>query len=165
MQLFTVLCLDISLRCKKFSMLTAPAKVQKNMGADCCAFDFCSWWCDGIHEEWKPEILGCRRHISPHSVLRPHSTPSEACLCVINWFRYTKSFSGHLLLCLAVLPTWILRLTLFWFRVPGISAALLSVMGSRFKKSGKIFPAGVVSLVSLVMVGGYFHGILRSSHA
>ncbi|WVZ87471.1 hypothetical protein U9M48_034106 [Paspalum notatum var. saurae] len=47
----------------------------------------------------------------------------------------------------------------------GISAALLTVMGSRFKKSGKIFPAGVVSLVSLVMVGGYFHGILRSSHA
>ncbi|KAL6651900.1 hypothetical protein ACP70R_010825 [Stipagrostis hirtigluma subsp. patula] len=47
----------------------------------------------------------------------------------------------------------------------GISGALLSVMGSRFKKSGKIFPAGVVSLVSLVMVGGYFHGILRSSHA
>uniref|UniRef100_A0A0A9DQG0 Uncharacterized protein n=1 Tax=Arundo donax TaxID=35708 RepID=A0A0A9DQG0_ARUDO len=47
----------------------------------------------------------------------------------------------------------------------GISVALLSVMGSRFKKSGKLFPAGVVSLVSLVMVGGYFHGILRSSHA
>ncbi|XP_010932316.3 protein FATTY ACID EXPORT 7 [Elaeis guineensis] len=47
----------------------------------------------------------------------------------------------------------------------GISAALLTVMASRFKKSGKIFPAGVVSLVSLVMVGGYFHGILRSTHA
>ncbi|SPT20416.1 unnamed protein product [Triticum aestivum] len=47
----------------------------------------------------------------------------------------------------------------------GISAALLSVMGSRFKKSGKIFPAGVVSLLSLVMVGGYAHGIMRSSHA
>jgi uncharacterized membrane protein (UPF0136 family) len=47
----------------------------------------------------------------------------------------------------------------------GISAALLTVMGSRFKKSGKIFPAGVVSLLSFVMVGGYFHGILRSSHA
>ncbi|KAM0908403.1 hypothetical protein ACQ4PT_015498 [Festuca glaucescens] len=46
----------------------------------------------------------------------------------------------------------------------GISAALLIVMGSRFKKSGKIFPAGVVSLLSFVMVGGYFHGILRSSH-
>ncbi|XP_044968201.1 protein FATTY ACID EXPORT 7-like [Hordeum vulgare subsp. vulgare] len=46
----------------------------------------------------------------------------------------------------------------------GISAALLSVMGSRFKKSGKIFPAGVVSLLSLVMVGGYAHGIMRSSH-
>ncbi|KAJ6853391.1 putative protein FATTY ACID EXPORT 7 [Iris pallida] len=47
----------------------------------------------------------------------------------------------------------------------GVSAALLAVMGSRFKKSGKIFPAGVVSLVSFVMVGGYFHGIMRSSHA
>ncbi|ONK61103.1 uncharacterized protein A4U43_C08F26280 [Asparagus officinalis] len=46
----------------------------------------------------------------------------------------------------------------------GVSAALLAVMGSRFKKSGKIFPAGVVSLVSLVMVGGYFHGILRGMH-
>ncbi|KAJ6825398.1 uncharacterized protein M6B38_375945 [Iris pallida] len=47
----------------------------------------------------------------------------------------------------------------------GVSAALLAVMGSRFKKSGKVFPAGVVSLVSFVMVGGYFHGIMRSSHA
>ncbi|WOL08519.1 protein FATTY ACID EXPORT 2, chloroplastic [Canna indica] len=34
----------------------------------------------------------------------------------------------------------------------GLSAALLVVMGSRFKKSGKIFPAGIVSLASLVMV-------------
>ncbi|KAF3439761.1 hypothetical protein FNV43_RR18039 [Rhamnella rubrinervis] len=46
----------------------------------------------------------------------------------------------------------------------GVSAALLGVMGSRFMKSGKIFPAGVVSLVSLVMTGGYLHGILRSAH-
>ncbi|KAF7124403.1 hypothetical protein RHSIM_Rhsim12G0137300 [Rhododendron simsii] len=46
----------------------------------------------------------------------------------------------------------------------GISAALLVVMGSRFKKSGKIFPAGVVSFVSLVMSSGYLHGILRSWH-
>ncbi|KAH7519370.1 hypothetical protein FEM48_Zijuj08G0028800 [Ziziphus jujuba var. spinosa] len=46
----------------------------------------------------------------------------------------------------------------------GLSAALLFVMGSRFKSSGKIFPAGVVSLVSLVMTGGYLHGILRSAH-
>ncbi|GAV69648.1 Tmemb_14 domain-containing protein [Cephalotus follicularis] len=46
----------------------------------------------------------------------------------------------------------------------GISAALLGVMGSRFKRSGKIFPAGVVSLISLVMAGGYLHGILRSMH-
>ncbi|XVE97798.1 hypothetical protein REPUB_Repub03eG0050000 [Reevesia pubescens] len=46
----------------------------------------------------------------------------------------------------------------------GISAALLGVMGSRFKRSGKIFPAGVVSLLSLVMTGGYLHGIMRSLH-
>ncbi|XP_022730865.1 protein FATTY ACID EXPORT 2, chloroplastic-like [Durio zibethinus] len=46
----------------------------------------------------------------------------------------------------------------------GISAALLGVMVSRFKRSGKIFPAGVVSLVSLVMTGGYLHGIMRSLH-
>ncbi|KAJ9560578.1 hypothetical protein OSB04_005738 [Centaurea solstitialis] len=39
----------------------------------------------------------------------------------------------------------------------GLSAALLGVMGSRFKKSGKVFPAGVVSVVSLVMTGGYLH--------
>ncbi|XP_020226987.1 protein FATTY ACID EXPORT 2, chloroplastic [Cajanus cajan] len=44
----------------------------------------------------------------------------------------------------------------------GISAALLGVMGSRFKKSGKVFPAGVVSLVSLIMTGGYLHGIMRA---
>nr|ABR17562.1 unknown [Picea sitchensis] len=47
----------------------------------------------------------------------------------------------------------------------GVSALLLLVMGSRFKNSGKIFPAGVVSLVSLIMTGGYLHGIFRSSHA
>ena len=73
-------------------MLTGPAKVQKIMGADCSAFNVCSWWCDGIYEEWKPEILGCRRHISSRPVLRPHSTPSEACLCIINWSRYTIFF-------------------------------------------------------------------------
>ncbi|XP_041005370.1 protein FATTY ACID EXPORT 2, chloroplastic-like [Juglans microcarpa x Juglans regia] len=46
----------------------------------------------------------------------------------------------------------------------GLSAALLGVMGTRFKNSGKIFPAGVVSLVSLIMTGGYLHGIMRSLH-
>lgn len=46
----------------------------------------------------------------------------------------------------------------------GLSAALLGVMGSRFKNSGKIFPAGIVSLVSLIMSGGYLHGIMRSAH-
>ncbi|KAK1413040.1 hypothetical protein QVD17_34749 [Tagetes erecta] len=46
----------------------------------------------------------------------------------------------------------------------GLSAALLGVMGSRFKNSGKVFPAGVVSVVSLVMTGGYLHGIMRSFH-
>lgn len=46
----------------------------------------------------------------------------------------------------------------------GLSAALLGVMGSRFKRSGKFFPAGVVSLVSLIMSGGYLHGIMRNVH-
>ncbi|XP_073053224.1 uncharacterized protein [Primulina eburnea] len=46
----------------------------------------------------------------------------------------------------------------------GLSFSLLVVMGSRFKRSAKIFPAGVVSLVSLVMSGGYLHGILHSTH-
>ncbi|XP_022754735.1 protein FATTY ACID EXPORT 2, chloroplastic-like isoform X1 [Durio zibethinus] len=46
----------------------------------------------------------------------------------------------------------------------GVSAVLLVVMGSRFKRSRKIFPAGVVSLMSLVMTGGYLHGIMRSLH-
>ncbi|XP_071933875.1 uncharacterized protein [Coffea arabica] len=46
----------------------------------------------------------------------------------------------------------------------GLSAALLGMMGSRFKRSGKIFPAGIVSLVSLIMTGGYLHGIMRTAH-
>jgi hypothetical protein len=41
---------------------------------------------------------------------------------------------------------------------------LLFVMGSRFKNSGKVFPAGVVALFSFIMAGGYIHGILRTSH-
>ncbi|XP_047981591.1 protein FATTY ACID EXPORT 2, chloroplastic-like isoform X1 [Salvia hispanica] len=45
-----------------------------------------------------------------------------------------------------------------------LSASLLGVMGLRFKKSGKIFPTGVVTFVSLVMTGGYMHGILRGLH-
>ncbi|GKB87178.1 fatty acid export 2, chloroplastic-like protein [Tanacetum coccineum] len=46
----------------------------------------------------------------------------------------------------------------------GLSAALLVVMGTRFKKSGKVFPAGVVSFVSFIMTGGYIHGIMRCFH-
>ncbi|GMH08155.1 hypothetical protein Nepgr_009995 [Nepenthes gracilis] len=46
----------------------------------------------------------------------------------------------------------------------GVSATLLGSMGYRFQKSGKIFPAGIVSLISLGMAGGYLHGILRSHH-
>lgn len=45
-----------------------------------------------------------------------------------------------------------------------LSASLLGVMGSRFMRSKKIFPAGVVSFASFVMSGGYLHGILRSLH-
>ncbi|XP_050216492.1 protein FATTY ACID EXPORT 2, chloroplastic [Mercurialis annua] len=46
----------------------------------------------------------------------------------------------------------------------GVSSALLGVMGSRFLRSKKIFPAGVVSLISLIMTSGYVHGVLRSMH-
>ncbi|KAL8482392.1 hypothetical protein ACS0TY_027903 [Phlomoides rotata] len=45
-----------------------------------------------------------------------------------------------------------------------LSASLLGVMGSRFKRSGKVFPAGVVSFASLIMSGGYLHGVMRSMH-
>uniref|UniRef100_A0A7N0V2B5 Transmembrane protein 14C n=1 Tax=Kalanchoe fedtschenkoi TaxID=63787 RepID=A0A7N0V2B5_KALFE len=44
----------------------------------------------------------------------------------------------------------------------GVSGALLGVMGARFRQTGKMFPAGVVSLVSLGMAGGYLHGIIRA---
>ncbi|WOL19808.1 hypothetical protein Cni_G28610 [Canna indica] len=47
----------------------------------------------------------------------------------------------------------------------GTSMTLLAVMGSRFRKSGKMFPAGVVSIASLIMAGGYLHGILRNTQA
>ncbi|XP_065851256.1 protein FATTY ACID EXPORT 2, chloroplastic [Euphorbia lathyris] len=46
----------------------------------------------------------------------------------------------------------------------GVSSVLLGVMGSRFLRSKKIMPAGVVSLVSLIMTGGYIHGVMRSLH-
>ncbi|CAN1147894.1 Protein FATTY ACID EXPORT 2, chloroplastic [Linum perenne] len=46
----------------------------------------------------------------------------------------------------------------------GVASVLTGVMTSRFMKSKKVFPAGVVSLMSMVMAGGYIHGILRSMH-
>ncbi|CAM8894670.1 unnamed protein product [Rhodiola kirilowii] len=46
----------------------------------------------------------------------------------------------------------------------GVSGALMGVMGARYKNTGKMFPAGVVSLVSLLMAGGYAHGIMRAGH-
>ncbi|XP_010520504.1 PREDICTED: protein FATTY ACID EXPORT 2, chloroplastic [Tarenaya hassleriana] len=45
-----------------------------------------------------------------------------------------------------------------------MAAALTWVMGSRFMRSKKMFPAGVVSFVSFIMTGGYIHGIMRSFH-
>ncbi|XP_010527058.1 PREDICTED: protein FATTY ACID EXPORT 7 [Tarenaya hassleriana] len=42
------------------------------------------------------------------------------------------------------------------------SAALTGMMGSRFLRTGKVFPAGVLSVVSLVMTGAYLHGLTRS---
>ncbi|XP_057535261.1 protein FATTY ACID EXPORT 7-like [Amaranthus tricolor] len=46
----------------------------------------------------------------------------------------------------------------------GVSATLLGSMGYRFQKTKKVFPAGVVALLSLGMTGGYLHGIMRSHH-
>lgn len=73
---------------------------------------------------------------------------------------FFSSWSFGNFLCLEVRPTWILSHDVVVDSALQVYlAALLSVMGSRFKKSGKMFPAGVVSHVSLVMVGGYYHGI------
>jgi uncharacterized membrane protein (UPF0136 family) len=45
-----------------------------------------------------------------------------------------------------------------------MAGALTWVMGTRYMGSKKIFPAGVVSLMSFIMTGGYIHGIMRSLH-
>ncbi|KAL1193719.1 Protein FATTY ACID EXPORT 2 [Cardamine amara subsp. amara] len=45
-----------------------------------------------------------------------------------------------------------------------MAAALTWVMGTRYMGSKKIFPAGVVSIMSFIMTGGYIHGIMRSLH-
>lgn len=45
-----------------------------------------------------------------------------------------------------------------------MAGALTWVMGTRYMGSKKIFPAGVVSIMSFVMTGGYIHGIMRSLH-
>ncbi|KAG2298810.1 hypothetical protein Bca52824_035282 [Brassica carinata] len=43
------------------------------------------------------------------------------------------------------------------------SATLTGMMGSRYLRTRKVVPAGVVSMVSLVMTGAYLHGLIRSS--
>ncbi|XP_010425818.1 PREDICTED: protein FATTY ACID EXPORT 2, chloroplastic [Camelina sativa] len=45
-----------------------------------------------------------------------------------------------------------------------MAGALTWVMGTRYIGSKKIFPAGVVSIMSFIMTGGYIHGIMRSLH-
>ena len=52
---------------------------------------------------------------------------------------------------------------LLWgWGIAAISATLLSIMGSRFASSKKMMPSGMVALISLVMTGGYIHGIVRT---
>lgn len=46
----------------------------------------------------------------------------------------------------------------------GVSTTLLGAMGYRFQKTKKVFPAGVVALLSLGMAGGYLHGISKIQH-
>ncbi|KNA13616.1 hypothetical protein SOVF_115020 [Spinacia oleracea] len=46
----------------------------------------------------------------------------------------------------------------------GVSTMLLGSMGYRFHKTRKVFPAGVVALLSLGMTTGYLHGVFRSQH-
>jgi hypothetical protein len=46
----------------------------------------------------------------------------------------------------------------------GVLITLLVTMGSRFWNSGKFFPAGVVSIVSLIMAVGYIHALIQTSH-
>ena len=46
----------------------------------------------------------------------------------------------------------------------GLSVVLLGVIGLRFKKSDKFFPAGVLFIVSLIMTEGYLHGVMRGLH-
>ncbi|KAJ3676900.1 hypothetical protein LUZ60_002624 [Juncus effusus] len=43
-----------------------------------------------------------------------------------------------------------------------MSGALTQTMFSRFRQSGKVFPAGIVCVVSFIMLVGYGHGIFRS---
>jgi hypothetical protein len=95
--LAALLCLIISWNVRNFGA-GCSCQSAKKRGNDSCVFKFCSWWCNGIYEEWKPEILGCRRHISPGPVRRPHSTPSETCPRIIDRFRYTESFFFPLIL-------------------------------------------------------------------
>ncbi|XP_031378336.1 protein FATTY ACID EXPORT 7-like [Punica granatum] len=52
----------------------------------------------------------------------------------------------------------------YHFEIERVSGALVGVMGLRYKRTGKVVPAGAVSLVLLVMAGGYLHGITRSLH-
>ncbi|KAI8343723.1 transmembrane protein 14C-like protein [Chlamydoabsidia padenii] len=42
-----------------------------------------------------------------------------------------------------------------------VSSVLLFIMGSRFSKSGKFMPAGLVSLLSLIMVARYGYRLLQ----
>ncbi|XP_020885628.1 protein FATTY ACID EXPORT 7 isoform X2 [Arabidopsis lyrata subsp. lyrata] len=39
----------------------------------------------------------------------------------------------------------------------------IGMMGSRYLRTRKVVPAGVVSVVSLVMTGAYLHGLIHSS--
>ncbi|RWW38666.1 hypothetical protein BHE74_00056091 [Ensete ventricosum] len=119
---------------------------------------------------WKlyrqPEVISCRRGIGCVIVSRVHPASRTTFIRIIPGVRYDSNrfYHGYSAQRQLYIFPFLLSLCLTClFYLSGTSVTLLAVMGSRYKKTGKVFPAGVVSLASLIMASGYLHGILRSS--
>ncbi|RRT48650.1 hypothetical protein B296_00049095 [Ensete ventricosum] len=114
----------------------------------------------------QPEVISCRRGIGCVIVSRVHPASRTTFIRIIPGVRYDSNrfYHGYSAQRQLYIFPFLLSLCLTClFYLSGTSVTLLAVMGSRYKKTGKVFPAGVVSLASLIMASGYLHGILRSS--